>query len=593
MEEGGIAVEASTSTAPVCQIRTLPAPALEFVLPAPPLRVERDDSAVHCTWYFAGLRLGLVHMALGAIMFLVPFTFLSTSAITPTLSVTFHSTSALSWYASTFLISTCILCGVSPRMHVYAHRRGRAKEALLGCLALFMAGCAVSSAAYTLRTFVAGRIITGLGAATLISGCSAMLQSITLQPQHPLYRATYVPAVYAIAAIAGPLIGSAFSSHVSWRWCFYFNLMIGGVAALVLHFALGDALQAQSDVVGERYWLVDGASFSFFAGGAVCFLLAIQWGGLEHPWRSGIIISLFILAAFFILVFIALQIILPNGEMALELASQDYFMSRSFLTSFSVGASAGVSIFYLPIWLQTAKDFTVIQCSVRLLPLIFAAILAAGCTGFLVSKTGKHVLILMAGIAFMTIGAGLFTILDSTSPTAHWASFEFLYGLGLGTTLQYQRSSSLKKSPLAINAYRSRLSAQLLGGALFITIAHNVFTHALLKGIAGVDFVLLKVTSLESLAHIPGIDAHILRAALATSLRSAFRVGLAASCLSVVGTCLEIQSLVTLSEDEQLGGGDGDGTAGESVTQLAARRTMGPGTLTRVGGILQQRAATE
>lgn len=90
-------------------------------------------------------------------------------------------------------------------------------------------------------------------------------------------------AVFGIASIVGPLVGGAFTTKLTWRWCFYINLPFGGVAALVIIFLLKlPNREASTLSTKAKLAQLDFYGTSVLIPGTVCLLLALQWGGLTY-----------------------------------------------------------------------------------------------------------------------------------------------------------------------------------------------------------------------------------------------------------------------------------------------------------------------
>lgn len=91
------------------------------------------------------------------------------------------------------------------------------KLTFLAALFIFEVGSLLSAVAPTSLAFIVGRALSGAGSAGIFNGALVTITMISPLEKRPAYQSV-IGGTYAIATITAPLIGGAFTDHVSWRW---------------------------------------------------------------------------------------------------------------------------------------------------------------------------------------------------------------------------------------------------------------------------------------------------------------------------------------------------------------------------------------
>ncbi|KAF3764978.1 MFS general substrate transporter [Cryphonectria parasitica EP155] len=312
-----------------------------------------------------------------------------------------------------------------------------------------------------------------------------------------------------IAPICGPLVGGAFTTGYTWRWCFYINLPFAALVGIpLLLMRIPDQLPKPKpmSVLPKLHQHLDLFGFAILAPAIIMLLLALQYGGNQYAWNSSQVIGLFCGSGVTFIVWVIWNH--HKGDDALLPMSiirrRTVWMSGTNY-AFMMATVFG-STYFLPIYYQGVKGVSAVLSGVYLLPIVLPQLASAVIGGTLVSKIGYVPPFALVGGSLGAIGSGLFSLFQPDTPTGEWVGFSIITGLGRGIALQMPLMAiqAVVSQEEMSQAMAFAVWCQYIGPTVFLTLYNTVFDTSL-------------TTEIQKYA--PGVSAELVIAAGATRFR--------------------------------------------------------------------------
>ncbi|KAK0732532.1 major facilitator superfamily domain-containing protein [Apiosordaria backusii] len=471
-------------------------------------------------------KIALIMLALCLAVFLGALDVTIVTTALPTISDHFQSSTGFTWIGSAFLLANAASI---PSWGKISDIFGR-KPMLLLANAIFMVGSLICAVSNNIGMLIAGRAVQGLG-----GGGLTILVKIVIGDIFPLnIRSVFygvIGGVWAVAAATGPAIGGAFTEKVSWRWCFYINLPLDGLAFLIILVFLD--LHTPRTPLVEGLKAIDWVGSFLVVAGTLMFLFGLELGGVSAPWNSVEVICLLVFGLLTWGLFIFWEAryakfpVMPMGLF------RKVSNAATLFCVFIQGVVFISASFFLPLYFQAVRGNTPIESGLYVLPTALSLSVGSLSTGWLVAKTGWYREPITFGLFMMTLGFGLFIDLDAYSGWAKLVLYQVVAGVGVGPLFQAPIIAlHAHTEPRDVATATSTLGfIRQIAQAISVVIGQVVYQNEKLKQYpsllaAGLSPSLAKTLSsgeaggadIEIIANLPPDQREAVRIALAGSL---------------------------------------------------------------------------
>jgi len=485
-----------------------------------------------------------VAMLLSLLLIALDQTILATAL--PRIASDFGAFTLQGWVASAFVLAqTVFLLFYGQVMCIYP-----AKWVLVAAITFFETGSLICGVAQNANQLIVGRTVSGMGAAGMFVSMIQIITQVTRLEDRPKLFGAF-GAVFGLSSVIGPLIGGALTDHVTWRWCFFINLPIGGVSVSAVILLLKSSPPLGSDPTKrtardllQQTKALDYVGGILVAGAVTCVSLALQWGGNTKPWNDKAVIITFVFSGVIAITFVAWERYLGDKAMV----PLKIFKSRSiyalicfcFLTRFSLLLFS----YYIPIFYQAAKHHTATASGIDLLPFMLGVVLSVIGAGQIVGRIGYYWPFLVASPVFLAVGSGLLYSLDTNTSNAKIIGYQILSGIGVGLGMQNALIAiqvEFNDQPGIISQATSMGTfGQFLGGTIGLGIAEPVFASELSKYLAkyapNAPAAIVKQSPTAIYTHLPAAQIPGVVHSYTESLKIVFLVGVPVAGLGLLSS---------------------------------------------------------
>ncbi|KAK4458481.1 major facilitator superfamily domain-containing protein [Cladorrhinum samala] len=419
-------------------------------------------------------------------LFLVALDRTIVATAVPRISDEFKALGDIGWYGSSYMLTTACAQLVFGRIY----KNYDLKWTFLISIVVFEVGSAICGSAPNSPVFILGRAIAGLGSAGIFSG--TLLALIPMVPLHkrPAFQSLF-GIVFGLSSVLGPVVGGGFTGTQSsgWRWCFYINLPIGAVCLVVMTFWWNPP-KAKHEPANFKTHVkrLDPLGIFFLLPGVVSLFMAFQWGGSTYDWNEWRIILLLVVFVVCTIAFYLVQHFKPDTATVPGRVFKQRTVFFGTMFTFFISGSMLMLVYYLPIWFQTVKQVDPLKSGVYTLPLVLSLVVSSVLSGIMCSKLGYYVPSMIIAPAIMSVGEGLLTTIDNTTPSSHWIAYQFLCGFGLGFGMQTSGlaiQAVLNKADLPLGIALN-MFVQQLGGAVFTSVGQTILTNLLVARLSDI-----------------------------------------------------------------------------------------------------------